>query len=651
MTLTVKRILAVVCIVAMLLGLAIPAAATTVSRKTQIIVLQPFGTKVYGDAPFKVTVTPDPDSGLTDFIYISSNPDVADISDGGTVTIKTAGETNITVVQLGNDEYSLTLVTQKLVVISQEDSQHFTRGTLCHKLVDILEVDIDSESLENVFTDITVEHENYDAILWMANMGYINGYEDGSFMPETGLTNAELAAMLTRMVFGEFDISDDAVDMEEFDGHWAYKYIWKATNCGLMPHLDSTNVNNPAIIGSIDYSLFKNLMQDKLSEKRTVSITSIDLNNKTAVLDGVLPEDEDKVQLDFNKIMFEIKPPEKEFAYVLDAAVNDAVSFGSVAIVKFLVLTDNGVETLEIGNNAKVNDTIVYTENNSCSDGEHYACDNTCAYKAISAIPVSEVVEFTKNEAGEVVSITTADYSDSFDGYMYTDPVNAEYDLENGSLNGVGYIDPDTKVFAIDIVAQNSRVFTIDALEDENYYTVLGMYATTKANDNNIIVVDLASLMSVGATLNIAVITEVGYGTNGDGDDILNLAYFENSDFTYADTVNITDLEIISDRYALSPYDISVGDIVKLKLDSNSLVCAIKFVVNFTEDTVRDYTAKNTVVAVDTAGSGNEVFDGGYVTAYNESKSIATLNSGNQYKLNRAVNTYVIDGTKTSLYI
>ena len=501
MTSTAKKLLAAVCIVAMLAGTMLPSAATPPAKLSQTITVQPFGIKVYGDAPFKVTVTPDADSGLTDFIYISSNTDVADISNDGTITIKATGETEITVVQLGNDEYSSATSTQTLVV-----------------------------------------------------------------------------------------------------------------------------------------------------NKKEVSIASIDLNNKTAVLDGILPEDEGKVRIDFNKLMLEVKPPEKEYAYILDTTVTEP-TFGSAAIVKIQMLTDNGVEILEIGNHAKVNDTVIYTENNSCSDQNHYACDNTCAYKAISAIPVNEIVAFIKNDAGKVLSITTAGYSDSFDGHMYTDPIDAEYDLENGSLNGVGYIDPDTKVFAIDIVAQNSRVVTLDALEDKNYYTVLGMYATDKANDNDIVVIDLASLMSVGATSNIAVITGVAYNTNENVDAILTLSYFENSEDIYADTVGVTDLAIISEDNTLDAYDISAGDIVKLKLDSNGLVCAIKFVVNFTEDTVRDYNAKNTVVAVDTTGSGNEVFDGGYVTAYNEKKSIATLNTGNQYKLSNAVNTYVIAGTSRFLYI
>jgi len=77
-----------------------------VDKTPQAIVVSDIETKTYGDASFKVNVTPDANSGLTAFTFASSNTNVATIDSEGNVTIKAAGTTDITVKQAGNDEYA-----------------------------------------------------------------------------------------------------------------------------------------------------------------------------------------------------------------------------------------------------------------------------------------------------------------------------------------------------------------------------------------------------------------------------------------------------------------------------------------------------------------------------------------------------------------
>jgi len=160
MTLAAKRLLAIVCIAAMLAGTMLPAAAA--SKLPQTISIQPFGTKTYGDAPFKVAVTPDKNSGLTDFIYISSNTDVADISDDGTITIKSAGQTDIIVMQSGNEEYKATASTRRLIVdkakvsINELDLDNKTavlNGVLSEDAGKV-ELDFDKVMLEEVYESL-----------------------------------------------------------------------------------------------------------------------------------------------------------------------------------------------------------------------------------------------------------------------------------------------------------------------------------------------------------------------------------------------------------------------------------------------------------------------------------------------------------------
>ena len=85
-------------------------------KTPQNVVVSEITEKTYGDEPFTVTVTPDPESKLNAFTFESSSKAVAEISAEGTVTIKGAGETDITVKEAGNTEYAPFTKTQKLVV-------------------------------------------------------------------------------------------------------------------------------------------------------------------------------------------------------------------------------------------------------------------------------------------------------------------------------------------------------------------------------------------------------------------------------------------------------------------------------------------------------------------------------------------------------
>ena len=87
-----------------------------VEKTPQIISVADIDAKTYGSEPFKLEVTPDVISKLNTFTYASSNADVADVAADGTVTIKGAGETTITVSQAGNDEYAATEKSVKVIV-------------------------------------------------------------------------------------------------------------------------------------------------------------------------------------------------------------------------------------------------------------------------------------------------------------------------------------------------------------------------------------------------------------------------------------------------------------------------------------------------------------------------------------------------------
>lgn len=135
-----------------------------------------------------------------------------------------------------------------------------TRGSLCQIIADTIQTRrpiIDKEAIENPFEDLHEEDENYEAILWMNMMGYIGGYEDGTFKPEGSVTNAEVARMLTRMAFGDFSVPDDAVIDKRLEYHWARIYVWKAADSGLMPNIGYNNTESNACENDIDYNALK----------------------------------------------------------------------------------------------------------------------------------------------------------------------------------------------------------------------------------------------------------------------------------------------------------------------------------------------------------------------------------------------------------
>ncbi len=89
---------------------------TVVDKIPQNITVSEIGEKTYGDEAFKIEVTGDAVSGLSAFTFESSNTDVCEIDETGVITIKNAGETEITVREAGDDKYAPFKNTQKLTV-------------------------------------------------------------------------------------------------------------------------------------------------------------------------------------------------------------------------------------------------------------------------------------------------------------------------------------------------------------------------------------------------------------------------------------------------------------------------------------------------------------------------------------------------------
>ena len=69
-----------------------------------------------------------------------------------------------------------------------------------------------------------------DVINELAAADVVNGYEDGTFRPDNGVTRAEFVAMLMRIA----DEAGTDAGYADADGHWAEKYIAKAAEYGFV---------------------------------------------------------------------------------------------------------------------------------------------------------------------------------------------------------------------------------------------------------------------------------------------------------------------------------------------------------------------------------------------------------------------------------
>lgn len=89
-------------------------------------------------------------------------------------------------------------------------------------------------SQTGIFTDVNKDTPNYESIIEMYNLGYIKGYEDGTFRPNGEITRAELVVMLNN-VFEYNDIEEYTktfTDVNQED--WFYSAVMKAGTVGYI---------------------------------------------------------------------------------------------------------------------------------------------------------------------------------------------------------------------------------------------------------------------------------------------------------------------------------------------------------------------------------------------------------------------------------
>lgn len=232
-----------------------------------------------------------------------------------------------------------------------------------------------------------------------------------------------------------------------------------------------------------------------------------------------------------------------------------------------------------------------------------------------------QVVKYTKNSSGALKTIVFANYNDSFESVSYTSATET-YDADNYRLGK--YIDKDSKVFFVNKSdADKCSLGTPADLSDNNTYKVLAFYADSKAEENNIVVIEGNTNTSSKAT-SLAVITSTATAKDENDSDIMTLSYIV--DGTVVKDVNtIDDVDIVSGEGKALNVTLNAGDIVRIKTNSAGKISGITVLWDMTEDVRADY---NTTYATqkttgDPAGTRDgETLYGGAVTAAKDSDKV-----------------------------
>lgn len=291
----------------------------TVSAKdVQDVTVAAVPSKTYGDAPFELDVT-DNSSSLGALTYTSSDTDVATVSADGTVTVKAAGTTKITVSRAGNDEHADFTVTKALTVNKKPitvtaDAKSKRVGTSDPELTytytgTLVGDDVFSGALTRRPGE---EIKTYDILqgTLSLNDNYKITYKKATFeILAKSPQNIEFAEIGEKTYGDEsFALSitpDETAQLEN------YTYVSSNEDVATVDESGNVTVKNVGTteisvteIGNDEYASVTKTQILTVTEK-TVDITAIDLDNKTATIEGVLAEDS-AVELDFDKVMIEI---------------------------------------------------------------------------------------------------------------------------------------------------------------------------------------------------------------------------------------------------------------------------------------------------------------------------------------------------------
>lgn len=99
-----------------------------------------------------------------------------------------------------------------------------TRAEACQLIASLLTEQVKNE--DRLFTDVDVSAWYAEAVRQMTGFGLVNGYADGTFLPNASITRAEFVTILSRFPHEETDSDMLFIDVPET--HWAFDAVHTA---------------------------------------------------------------------------------------------------------------------------------------------------------------------------------------------------------------------------------------------------------------------------------------------------------------------------------------------------------------------------------------------------------------------------------------
>jgi len=124
---------------------------------------------------------------------------------------------------------------------------NITRAEFCSIIVRL--VGKNQEPEKNRFSDIKKNHWAYNVINRAAELGYLKGYEDGTFRPSNNITYAESCSILVNLL----GYSDEIV------GVWPTNVTSKAQELGINNNLDNLEASHIMTRGEVSVMLINSM--------------------------------------------------------------------------------------------------------------------------------------------------------------------------------------------------------------------------------------------------------------------------------------------------------------------------------------------------------------------------------------------------------
>ncbi len=103
-----------------------------------------------------------------------------------------------------------------------------------------------SQATQAVFTDVASDHKYFEAINYLQQNGIVEGYEDGSYRPDTKVNRAEaLKIILLGSEVLVPEIADQDIFPDVLHGTWYAKYAAKGKNLGIVSGDSDTGMFRP----------------------------------------------------------------------------------------------------------------------------------------------------------------------------------------------------------------------------------------------------------------------------------------------------------------------------------------------------------------------------------------------------------------------